>query len=411
MPGSKKIRRGVLTPPLLWLMGAHFLQGVGWASTLLLPLYVDYLGGSRATIGWVMGLAAISGLIFRPLIGWGLDRWGRRKTVTAATVTLTLGMLLIGGVTELGPMLYASRLIVGVGVAALFTGYFTFASDLVVPERRTEGLAIFGVSGLAPLLVNPVSEAIGVDAPDLRWFFPLISILVLLSLVPLFRVRDEVSVRRPSSDGVRWSAHWRALLAPQLWPVWLVTIILGGLVVLFLSFATVAARSAGLERPTNLWLTYAGGAIIVRLVGARLPDVIGTHNLVVPALSAYIAAALLLADASSAEVVLLGGLLAGVAHGYAFPVVTSQVITRVPESLRGMGMSVFTGLWDVSRLVLAPILGAVADATDDSAMFATGAVGACVLLAVWVLAEHALGGDDRVTIRGPAGDAMTPNGD
>ena len=399
MPTRKKLGRKVLTPPLLWLMFAHFLQGVGWASMLLLPLYVEFLGGSRATIGWVMGLAAISGLLFRPLIGWGLDRWGRRKTVISATLTLAAGMICIGGVTGIGPMLYASRLIVGVGVAALFTGYFTFASDLVVPERRTEGLAIFGVSGLAPLLINPISQAIGVDAPDLRWFFPVISSMVVLSLIPLVKVPDVVSERKTSAEQPVSERNWRVLVAPQLWPVWLVTIILGGLVVLFLSFATVAARSAGLERPTNLWLTYAAGAVVVRLVGARLPDVIGTHNMVAPALAAYVGAALLLADASTGNIVLLGGLLAGLAHGYAFPVVTSQVITRVPEHMRGTGMAVFTGLWDVSRLVLAPILGAVADATDDSTMFASGAVGACILLAVWAVAEHLVGRDDRLVIR------------
>ena len=301
--------------------------------------------------------------------------------------------------TELGPLLYVSRLVVGVGVAALFTGYFTFASDLVTPERRTEGLAIFGVSGLAPLLVNPISELVGVDAPGLRWFYPLISVLVALSLIPLFQVPETIHVLAKDGDAPTSARNWRALLVPELWPVWLVTIIFGGLVVLFLSFATVAARSAGLEQPTSLWFTYAGGAVVVRLVGAKLPDVIGTHNMVVPALAAYIGAALLLADASSSNIVLLGGLFAGLAHGYAFPVVTSQVITRVPADMRGVGMSVFTGLWDVSRLLLAPALGAVADATDDSTMFACGAVGACILLSVWVIAEHVVGRDDRKIIR------------
>ena len=396
---SKNIRRGVLTSGLLWLMLAHFLQGVGWASTLLLPLYVEYLGGSRAVIGWVMGLAAISGLLVRPLIGRGLDRWGRRKTITAATLTLAIGMGLIGGVSDLGGLLYASRLITGIGVAALFTGYFTFASDLVTPERRTEGLAIFGVSGLAPLLVNPASETFGVSPPDLQWFFPSLSVLVLLSLVPLYRVPEVANLKSTTKAITTTGVTWRDLCAARLWPTWLATVILGGLAVLFLSFATVAARRAGLEQPTNVWLTYAAGAVLVRLIGARLPDVVGTHNMVVPSLTVYAMASLLLADASSESAVLCSGLLAGFAHGYAFPVITSQVITRVPSHLRGTGMAVFTGIWDLSRLVLAPVLGAVSDHYDDATMFALGSVGAFCLLACWSLAEHWLGRDDRQWVR------------
>ena len=61
----------------------------------------------------------------------------------------------------------------------------------------------------------------------------------------------------------------------------------------------------------------------------------------------------------SLSVGLVAGLLAGVAHGYAFPVITSQVVARSPAALTGTALAVFTGLWELSDLILAPTFGAV----------------------------------------------------
>jgi predicted MFS family arabinose efflux permease len=90
---------------------------------------------------------------------------------------------------------------------------------------------------------------------------------------------------------------------------------------------------------------------------------------------------------------LLAGLLAGVGHGYAFPVLASQVVSRAPTSVRGSALATFTGLWSASSLVLSPTFGALADRYDDATMFAAAAMFAVAALVVWLWFEHRHGAD------------------
>src|SRR5262245_1430759 len=111
---------------------------------LLLPLYLAFLGASRTEIATIMAMAAIGSVVSRPISAWALDAAGRKKTLVIGTFVMVLPMLGFGFVTEVSWLAYVLRLIMGAGVGALWTGYFTFATDLIPIPRRTEGIALFG---------------------------------------------------------------------------------------------------------------------------------------------------------------------------------------------------------------------------------------------------------------------------
>lgn len=379
----------LLTRPFMILVAGHFLQALGYSSMLLLPLYLDHLGASNAQIGAIMAAGAVGGLLSRPAVGWALDAVGRRPTLIAGTVVLAIGMGLVAAVTSTGPFVYVERLIFGAGQGALFTAYFTFAADLVPASRRTEGIALFGVSGLLPLFVNPITEGIGVDAAQLRWFLPVVGGVVALSL---FAVRALPEPREAvQTEPLTIAAVLRSLRAPRLAPVWLATVVFSGVVATFMSFATVAAVRRGIPSPTALWIGYPLAAASVRLLGARLPDRVGPSNIVAPALLAYGAALVVVAGATTLEELLLAGLLAGLSHGYCFPVLVAQVVDRVPSAHRGSGVAMFTALWGLSEVCVSPLLGAWGDAYGDAAMFTLAATVATLAMAVWAVLEHRLG--------------------
>ncbi len=380
----------LLTRAFVLLVFAHFVQALGYASMLLLPLYVEHLGANRGQIGTIMAAAAVGGLLFRPAVGFALDRIGRRPTLHAGTAMLFIGMGMFAFVDRLGPLIYISRFIGGVGMGTLFTGYFTWAADLIPPSRRTEGIALFGVSGLLPLAIGPVVQQLGVATTDLRWLYPILGAAILLSSAALFLI-PEPPPHPPGED--EHGSTLQALTQRGLRPVWLATVVFAGLVSIFFAFATVTAANRGITDSAALWLTYAAGAIGVRLFGARLPDRIGPTNLVAPALACYGGAFLLAAGAWSVEAFMVAGLLAGFGHGYCFPVLTSQVVTRAPDRLRGGALASFTFTWELSGLLLAPAFGRVADATDDASMLAGAAVFGLAGLAAWALWEHRVARD------------------
>jgi MFS family permease len=341
-----------------------------------------------------MSVAAVSGLMVRPLIGWALDSLGRKPTVVVGTLLVAAGMALVAAVDRIGPMIYLQRVVLGVGLAALFTAYFTFAADIIPAERRTEGLALFGISGLVPLLVNPFADQVGIEPAQLRWFLPAVGALILVSLVAVVRLPEP----RPSA-GVRISLleAFHSLRKRPLWPVWLASTVFSGLVAVFMTFATVTAERRGIDRPASLWLTYALGAVAVRAFGARLPDRIGPANLVAPAMAFYLAGCMVAAEASSLGGFFLAGLLAGVGHGYLFPVLTSQVVSRTPERFRGSALATFTALWGISELAISPLFGAVADAYGDGAMFYLAVAFGLTNLVLWLALEHRFGGTPAIS--------------
>ncbi len=374
--------------PFLALIAAHFLQALGYCSMLLLPLYLDWLGASRTEIGGIMATASVGGLASRPLVGWALDVLGRKPVLVVGTFVLVAGMAMVFAVTSVGPLVYLMRIIVGLGAGALFAGYFTFASDRIPASRRTEGLAIFGISGLAPLIVNPFADQIGIAPEDLRWFLPVVGVIVASSLVflPMVpEVKADRSAAKVTVQSVRVALGHRSL-----WPVWLATGVFAGLVSVFMAFATVAAEGRGVENPAMVWLSYAGGAVLVRLVGAKLPERVGTGKVGAISLFNYAVGFWIAAGAQTTEGFVLAGLFCGLGHGYAFPVLAGQTVERSPKELRGMALSAFTGLWEVGRLFLAPLFGFIADTTSDGTMLRSAAIFGVVGLLAWGVLERAV---------------------
>jgi MFS family permease len=281
------------------------------------------------------------------------------------------------------------RVLVGLGSGALFTGYFTLAADIIPESRRTEGIALFGVSGLLPLLINPFADQIGIEAPDLRWFFPLMGLFVGASLLLLPSVEEPPGTRSP--ERVTLEAALEALRRIPMLPVWTATVVFASMVAVFMSFATVTAEARGAENPSTVWLTYAVGAVMVRLIGAKLPERLGPSRVAGAALLSYAGGFVVLASAETGADFALAGLLSGIGHGYCFPVLLAQVVTRSPNALRGVAIAAFTGIWGISRLFAAPTFGAIADAYGDESML-YGAAGFGVTgLVVWAVLEATLG--------------------
>lgn len=374
-------RPPLLTPAFLWLVAAHSLQSLTYASMLLLPLYLEHLGASRTEIGAIMGSSAVGSILARPAIAWSLDTIGRKRTLVFGTAIMVAPMLSFVFVTEVSPLVYVLRFAMGAGVGALWSGYFTFASDLIPEQRRTEGIALFGISGMVPLVINPFADELGIEAGELRVFFFVVGLCALSSLIPLAGVKENERAARV--ERFRFAAVLKAMREPRLYSVWIGIVALGAIVASFQSFSTVVAESRGVEKTGVIWFCYAFGAIFVRLTGGRLPDRVGPARLLPPAFLSYAAAAAIAAAGSSALAFGLAGLLAGFGHGFGFPVLTSQVVSRTPEALRGSAVSTLTALWELAALAFTPLFGAIADARGDRAMFSAAAAMIAGSLLLW----------------------------
>ncbi len=134
------------------------------AVAALLPFLISERGLSLAAAGALVFAATVSSSLVQPLFGVFSDR-------TPIPALMPLGVLLAGvgmalaGVAPSYPLIFASVVVSGVGVAAFHPEAARFA-NYVSGARRAQGMSFFSVGGnagfaLGPLVATPLVLAFG----------------------------------------------------------------------------------------------------------------------------------------------------------------------------------------------------------------------------------------------------------
>ncbi|MBI4613781.1 MAG: MFS transporter [Planctomycetes bacterium] len=348
----------------LWT--AHFLFACAALTHPVLSRWVRSLDFDLAEVGTIMATAVLAGVLFRPLVGRLLDRSGRRSAFLAAGVLASGGFWLDLPAADSRAVLYAVRFLHGVGIGGLLGTYFTYAADLAPPERRVEGIAVFGASGLAANGVGPAFAEWLVATWSFEVYLVAMGVLVFASLaLTLALPETQDRPNRAGPGGFRQTA-----LHPRLRSLWPAVFALGGTIAATLTYLGVFVDDRGLGSISLYFVPYASVAIAIRLAGGRLLDRIGPARLVAPSMLPLAAGLVLLALSRGAGLLVLAGALGGLGHGIAFPVLGALVVSRSDPALRGTAISVFTAFLDVGSLVASPACGWISDRWGYGKMFA-----------------------------------------
>jgi len=381
-PGSAPTRERLLSGPLVLVSIASLAQGISFNLFLHLPGYLNQLGASDVQIGFIFGITGASAILVRPPIGRVMDTRGRRGVILVGNAINTLVCALFLTVDSIGPWIYAIRVLHGVSEAMLFTALFTYAADWVPATRRTQGLALFGVSGMLSMSLGGL---IG-DAVLARWDYAALFRVALgfavLSLLVSLPLRDH---RRPGGAEQEPSRGFAAALGQRdLLPLWWI----GGLFAVALAsvFAFIKryVMETGLSTVGDFFTAYTGAAIFLRVFLGWLPDRVGPKRVLFPALVCLGVAFALLGSAQNAREVVIAGALVGVGHGFTFPILFGMLVTRAREADRGSAMAIFTALFDLGVVIGGPLFGFVISLGGFGAMFHAAAV--AVVLGVLVFA-------------------------
>lgn len=115
-------------PLLLASFGFTFL-------TFGLPIYSKALGASALEIGGLYAIFTAVLLVLRPAVGWGVDRFGRRRFLIAALLGYSASMLAFALATDLAGF-YLARLLQGIASSLMWVTVFTVVADLANPHDR-----------------------------------------------------------------------------------------------------------------------------------------------------------------------------------------------------------------------------------------------------------------------------------
>ncbi len=343
---------------------------------VLLPLYIQVLGGGAVEIGAVMGLYSATGILFQPVIGPWVDTLGRKPFMVTGVALLLLSTLVALAAGAL-PWLAVVRLLQGLAFSAFFVANYSYVIDLVPPDRRGWALGIYGVSGLVSTALAPLAGELIIRRLGFRPFFGLCAGLALVAAALVASLQESF---RPAARPVRGWAWARAGLEDLLHRHMAVTVFFGlGTGVIF-TFMPTFAESLGVTTLALFYTAYAGAAIAVRVLGGRLIDTRGRRAVIVPSMFAQMLATGLLAvlglsvtPASRVPVLpalFLAGLVSGGAHGFLYPGLAALVADGAPEARRGAVVGAFSAVYLVGNAGGAFAFGYITHAVGYGFMWA-----------------------------------------
>jgi MFS family permease len=339
------------------------------ADGVLLPALPRYvagpLGRGDVAVGIVMGAFSVSAFFLRPWAGAEADRRGRRILMVAGASLFALsvaGYIVAASV----PVLVALRLLTGVGEALFFVGALAANVDLAPPERRGEAfsfasLALYIGIGAGPFLGEVAIDRFGFDA---AWFLSIGLALVAVALslrLPAMRP-DEVPAERHRL------VHRGGLLpgVVLLATVW-------GMAG-FLAFVPLyAVADLGMGGAGLVLGLFSGIVVLIRSVGARIPDRIGASRAtrIALALTAMGLATVGLWQAPAGLIV--GAAVLGVGVALFTPALFSVAVEGVPPNERGAVMGTTSAFLDVAFGLGSATFGLVAAGVGRSGGFLVGA--------------------------------------
>jgi len=368
----------ILSPtPFVRATVTNFVFFLGLNGFVLLPLYIQQLGGNEIEIGMVMGVYSGVGIVCQPLIGPWVDVIGRRPFMLIG-IGLTVAASLLAAAPGSVPLLAVVRALQGVGFSMFFVASFSYVLDIIPPAERGWALGIYGVSGFVSTAVAPLIGEWLIRTVGFRALFALSAILGLGTFVLVWPVREAP---RGVGGPLRLApGAVRAALEDVLHRHMFVTMFFGlGSGTIF-AFLPTFAEDLGVTTLSLFYTAYSLAAIAVRVAGGRLIDTHGRRAVIVPSMFVQVAATGVLAllgalvTRTSATPVLpalfVAGLLAGAAHGFLYPGLAALVTDTTPDERRAAVVGIFSAMFLTGSTAGAFTFGWVANAAGYGAMWA-----------------------------------------
>ena len=343
-----------------------------------LPVFIkNGLGSGEAMIGASAVLFSGAAVLFRPLLTWVGNRWGRRTMMVSGSLVATvaaLGMTVVNSTWQLLPF----RALMGVGEAALFVGAAILVVELSPENRKAEAASYLSVAVFGGLSVGPIiGELVMGDVPEgarglsAGHFDRVFVVTALASLLAA-----AVSLTAPAFVGakperIRRKVSW---FHPRSLRPGMILALGMAAWTSFTSFVPTFSKSIGLSGSARFFTVYSILCLVLRLFGAKTPERLGLRR------SVWIAMSLLLCGVTSVGVlgneigIWIGTTFFALGISFFYPSLLAMAVEGSESDERVEVVASFTSFFEIGGVIGGLALGVVGQLFGERSTFFGGMV-------------------------------------
>jgi len=331
-----------------------------------LPLYLFKIGGSQQDVGYAMGAYTICAMVMRPIAGWLVDTYGRKKIVTLGMVL----MLAISGLYRIATqplMIIVIRGLHGLAFGIVGTAIGTIVADSLPAARFTEGMGYFGLTSSLSMAVTPIIGFWLADNLGYSVLFLWISVMSLVALLLSLPVKGKKIPINASARSV--TDIWINLLEKSSIPASSVMFLLAAVYGSVLSFISLYASESGINNLGLFFTAMALSMLISRPLSGRWADRGGTNKVIYIGHIAIFSGSLIISLSHSLGVLMIAGAVFGFGIGFCMPTLQALAVRYVPVDRRGAATGTFFIALDLGIGLGTILWGYVAAASSYQTMY------------------------------------------
>ncbi len=332
----------VYRDPNLRIIFAITLISVMGVATIapVFPVIARELGIPIESVGLLITVFTLPGIVLTPLMGILADRYGRKKVLVPSLLLYAVA----GGACAFArdfQLLLILRFLQGVGGASIGSINVTLIGDLFQGRRRT---AAMGYNASALSIGTASYPSIGGALALLGWFVPFILPLAAIPVaVGVFFLLDPVKLEAPGRLSDYLGRVWREMMRAEVLGLFLISLVTFILIFgPYLVFLPVILNTRFDATPLIIGLIMSCGSISTAVTSARLEPLVrrfSEKQLIRAAFFFYAVAFLAMPLLPTIWLFPLPVMLFGFAQGINYPGVLTLLADLAPTKNRAAFMS------------------------------------------------------------------------
>ena len=319
----------------------------------LITSYAKSLGATEVVIGMVGSAFALTAIIFKVISAPAIDTFNKKYILAGAMLVIFVSTLGYSFATSV-PVVFAFRLLQGVGKAFTATCCLAMATDALPPSKLGQGIGIFSLAqaicqAIAPTIGKFIQASFGFRATFLT-----AACCLLVGAVCALNIRNDFKQTKKFRISLDSMFAKDALIpAAALFTLSLCFSLINSFLFIY------AGEKLVPEQYTYIgfyFTIYAGTLLFTRPMIGRLSDKYGTVKVVIPAMFAFALSFYLLSLANSIWGFFIAAFVSAFGYGACQPALNALSMRMVPKDRRGAASCTNYIGTDLGQL-LGPTLG------------------------------------------------------